>query len=91
MSISSLIPRGDRQSEKGKKVNKELQKKCTAEIFAFVLHKNINSELDLVPISYILIKKVKVFLKEILENLLLNISDIFQKAIMSLLKITIFR
>ena len=91
MSISSLIPRGDRQSEKGKKVNKELQKKCTAEIFAFVLHKNINSELDLVPISYILIKKDKVFLKEILENLLLNIFDIFQKAIMSLLKITIFR
>ena len=91
MSISSLIPGGDRQSEKGKKVNKELQKKCIAEIFAFVLHKNINSELDLVPISYILIKKDKVFLKEILENLLLNIFDIFQKAIMSLLKITIFR
>ena len=30
VSISSLIPRGDRLSEKGKKVNKELQEKCTA-------------------------------------------------------------
>ena len=89
MSISSLIPGGDRQSEKGKKVNKELQKKCTAEIFAFVLHKNINSELDLFPIHPN--KKGKVILKEILENLLLNMYDIFQKAIMSLLKITIFR
>ena len=47
VSISSLIPRGDRLSEKGKKVNKELQEKCTAENFAFILHKNINSKLDL--------------------------------------------
>ena len=49
VSISSLIPRGDRLSEKGKKVNKELQEKCTAENFAFILHKNINSKLDLFP------------------------------------------
>ena len=48
-SISFLIPRGDRLSEKGKKVNKELQEKCTAENFAFILHKNINSKLDLFP------------------------------------------
>ena len=38
VSISSLIPRGDQQSEKGKKVNKELQEKCTAANFAFILH-----------------------------------------------------
>ena len=49
VSISSLIPRGDRLSEKGKKVNKELQEKCTAENFAFILHKNINSKLHLFP------------------------------------------
>ena len=49
VSISALIPRGDRLSEKGKKVNKELQEKCTAENFAFMLHKNINSKLDLLP------------------------------------------
>ena len=49
VSISALIPRGDRLSEKGKKVNKELQEKCTAENFAFILHKNINSKLDLFP------------------------------------------
>ena len=42
VSISSLIPRGDRLSEKGKKVNKELEEKCTAENFAFIVHKNIN-------------------------------------------------
>ena len=44
-----MIPRGDRLSEKGKKVNKELQEKCTAENFAFILHKNINRKLDLFP------------------------------------------
>ena len=49
VSISALIPHGDRLSEKGKKVNKELQEKCTAENFAFILHKNINSKLDLFP------------------------------------------
>ena len=49
MSISSLIPRGDRLPEKGKKVNKELQEKCTAENFAFISHKNIISKLDLSP------------------------------------------
>ena len=49
VSISALIPREDRLSEKGKKVNKELQEKCTAENFAFILHKNINSKLDLFP------------------------------------------
>ena len=41
VSISFLIPRGDRLLETGKKVNKELQEKCTAENFTFILHKNI--------------------------------------------------
>ena len=54
VSISSLIPRGDRLSEKGKKVNKESEEKCTAENFAFIVHKKINSKLNLFPISYIL-------------------------------------
>ena len=49
VSISSLISRGDRLFEKGKKVNKELEEKCTAENFAFIVHKNINSKLDLFP------------------------------------------
>ena len=49
VSISALILRGDRLSEKGKKVNKELQEKCTAENFAFILHKNVNSKLDIFP------------------------------------------
>ena len=49
VSISSLIPRGDRLCEKGKKVNEILQEKCTAENFSFILHKNINSKLDLFP------------------------------------------
>ena len=77
MSISSLIPRGDRLSEKARKVNKELEEKCTGKNFAFIVHKNINSKLDIFPINYILIKKAKVFLREILENLLMNISDVF--------------
>ena len=38
VSISSLIPRGDRISEKGKKVNKELEEKYTAKNFAFIVH-----------------------------------------------------
>ena len=37
LSISFLIPRGKQQSQKGRKVNKELQEKCTAENFAFIL------------------------------------------------------
>ena len=37
VSISFLIPLADRQSEKGKKVNKESPEKCTAENFAFIL------------------------------------------------------
>ena len=45
--MSSLIPRGDRLSEKGKKINKELQENCTAEKFVVILHKNINGKLDL--------------------------------------------
>ena len=49
VSISSLMPRGDRLSEKGKKVKKELEEKCNAENFAFLVHKNINSKLDLFP------------------------------------------
>ena len=47
VSISSLILRGDRLSEKGKKVNKELQEKSNAKNFAFIVHKNMNSKLDL--------------------------------------------
>ena len=35
--------------ENGKKVNKELQEKWTAENLTFILHKNINSILDLFP------------------------------------------
>ena len=91
MSISSLIPRGDRISEKGKKVNKELEEKYTAKNFAFIVHKNINSKLDLFPDKLHPIKKGKVILKEILENLLINMSNVFHKGIMSLFKITIFR
>ena len=34
---------------KEKKVSKELQEKCTAKNFAFIVHKNINSKLDLFP------------------------------------------
>ena len=50
MSISSLIPLGDRLAEKGKKkVNKKFQEKCTTKNFAFILHKNTNSKLDLFP------------------------------------------
>ena len=49
VSISSQILRGDRLSEKAKKVNKELQEKCTTENFAFIVYKNINSKLDLLP------------------------------------------
>ena len=40
---------GDRLSEEGKKLNKELQEKCTAENFAFILPKNKDSKLDLFP------------------------------------------
>ena len=39
VSISSLIPRVDQLSEKGRKVNKELQEKCTAENSAFCYKK----------------------------------------------------
>ena len=47
---------------KEKNVNKELQK-CTAENFAFILHKNINSKLDLFPDKLHPNKKVQGILK----------------------------
>ena len=46
VSISFLITCRYRLSEKGKKVNKELQERCTAKNFAFILHKNINSYIN---------------------------------------------
>ena len=78
-SISSLIPRGDRLSEKRIKVNKELQENCTAERFALIFHKNINSKLDLFLDKLHPNKKVKVFLMYILENLSMNMFDVFTK------------
>ena len=54
--MSFLITHGDCLSAKGKKLNKELQEKYNAEIFDFILDRNINSKLDLSPDSYILIK-----------------------------------
>ena len=63
VSISSLIPRGDRLFEKGKKVNKELEEKCTAENFAFIVHKNISSNLDLFLEKLNPYKKDQVILK----------------------------
>ena len=78
-SISSLIPRGDRLSEKGIKVNKELQENCAAENFPLIFHKNINSKLDLFLDKLHPNKKVKVFLMYILENLSMNMFDVFTK------------
>ena len=42
-----MISRGDKLSEKAKKINIHLQGKCTAENFAIIQHTNINSKLDL--------------------------------------------
>ena len=78
-SISSLIPRGDRLSEKGIKVNKELQENCAAENFPLIFHKNINSKSDLFLDKLHPNKKVKVFLMYILENLSMNMFDVFTK------------
>ena len=78
-SISSLIPRGHRLSEKGIKVNKELQENCAAENFPLIFHKNINSKLDLFLDKLHPNKKVKVFLMYILENLSMNMFDVFTK------------
>ena len=63
VSISSLIPPGDRLSETGKKVNRELEEKYTAENFAFIVHKNMNSKLDLFPDKSHPNKKDQVILK----------------------------
>ena len=61
VAVSSLIPRGDKLSEKAKKVNIHLQEKCTTENFAIIQHTNINSKLDLFPDNYIQILKGKAF------------------------------
>ena len=58
---------------KDKKVNKE---KCTTENFAFILHKNINSEFDLFPDKLHPNKKGQAILKgnvrkEMSENILI--------------------
>ena len=49
VAVSSLIPRGEKLSEKAKKVNIDLQEKSTAENFAIIQHTNINRKLDLFP------------------------------------------
>ena len=74
-----MIPRGDRLSEKGRKVNKELLEKCTSQKFAFISHKNINSKLDLFFDKLHPNKNVQGIFKEILGNLLMNMIDIFHK------------
>ena len=48
---------------KEKKVNKQSQEKCT-ENFAFILHENINSKLDLFPDKLHSSKKGQDILKE---------------------------
>ena len=63
VSISSLISRGARLSEKGKKAKNELQEKCTAENFDFILRKNMNSKLDIFPNKLYPNKKGQGFLK----------------------------
>ena len=73
-----------------KKLTK-LEEICTVENFAFIVHENINSKLDFFPDKLHPNQKGNVFLKEILENLLMNMSDVFHKRITSLFKITIFR
>ena len=47
--LAKSIPRGDKLSEKAKKVNIHLQEKCTTDNFAIIQHTNINSKLDLFP------------------------------------------
>ena len=49
VAVSSLIPCGEKLSEKAKKVNIDLQEKSTAENFAIIQHTNINRKLDLFP------------------------------------------
>ena len=75
---------------KEKRINKELQEKCTSETLDFTLHNDINSQLDLFSDKLHLNKKDQVILKVISENLLINMLDIFHKGIMSLFKMTIF-
>ena len=67
-----MIPHGDRLFEKGKKVNEELEEKCTPLNFAFIVHKNINSKLDLFLDKLHPNKKGQGILKGNLENLLMN-------------------
>ena len=59
VSLSSLIPRGDRLSVK---VKKKLTK-CTVKSFAFLVHKNIYSKLDVFPDKLYPNKKGQVILK----------------------------
>ena len=90
VSISFLIPRGDRVTEKGKKVKKDLQEKCTAENLVFVLHKNINSKLDLFPDKFNPNKNDQGILKGNFRTFI-YMFYVFHKSMMSLFKITLFR
>ena len=72
VAVSSLIPRGDKLSEKAKKVNIHLQGQCTAENFAIIQHTNINSKLDLFPDKLHPIKKEQGILKGIFKRFINN-------------------
>ena len=62
---------------KEKKVNRELQEKCTAENLTFILYKNINSKSDLFPYKVHPNKKTQAILRKKVENLLMNMFDVF--------------
>ena len=90
VAVSLLIPRGDKLSEKAKKVNIHLQEKCTAENFAIIQHTNINSKLDLFPDKIHLNKKGKGIWK---SRRFINDCefDVLHKGMILLLNIAIYR
>ena len=91
VSISSLIPRGDWLSEKEKKLTKELQEKCIAENFAFILHKNINSNVDLLPGKLHSNKRGQGILKENFRKFINAYVWRFSQGDNVVIQITIFR
>ena len=49
VAVSSLLSRGDKLSEKVRKVTTHVQEKCTTENFGIIQHTKVNSKRDLFP------------------------------------------
>ena len=92
VAFSSLIPHGDKPSEKAEKVNIHLQEKSAAEKCAIIQHTNVNTKPNLFPDKWHLNKKGQGILKGNFRRFIYDCKFwCFSQRMILLLKIEIYR